>query len=572
MKTFYNLKIATKLLVSFIAVLVLTACLGAISVLQLGKVHEMSTDLSTNWLPATRSLLELKGMVSGFRNQEMAHALSGSFNEMAEYEKAMDASWAALQKKRAEYESFISEPEEREVYPVFAKLLSQYELEHKKIIAVSHTQDTDQVSGMIRGKSLQLSREMNAALDRLTQVNLAGAVHAGQTADAVHAQARLWVIGLLVGAVALGLGLALWIARIVARPLEEAVKVAQSVASGDLTSRIEAHTTDETGQLLDALKGMNDSLVKIVSEVRTGTDTIATASAQIASGNQDLSSRTEEQASSLEQTAASMEELTSTVKQNADNARQANQLAVSASEVAVKGGNVVSQVVDTMGSINASSKKIVDIIGVIDGIAFQTNILALNAAVEAARAGEQGRGFAVVASEVRSLAQRSAAAAKEIKTLIGDSVEKVEEGSKQVEEAGRTMEEIVGSVKRVTDIMGEITAASQEQTSGIEQINQAITQMDQVTQQNAALVEEASAAAQSLQEQAGTLVQSVSIFKLDANALATTRPGFTRITPIPKPAKPTPKRPAKALPKRQDSKAAPQLAMAGDAKGDWTEF
>jgi len=558
--------------VSFVAVLVLTACLGVISVMQLGKVHEMSTDLSTNWLPATRSLLELKGMVTGFRSQEMAHALSGSFNEMTEYEKAMDASWAALQKKRAEYEALISEPEEREVYPVFAKLLSQYELEHKKIIAVSHTQDTDQASNMIRGKSLQLSREMNAALDRLTQVNLAGAVRAGQTADAVHAQARLWVIGLLVGAVALGLGLALWIARIVARPLEDAVKVAQSVAAGDLTSRIEARTTDETGQLLDALKGMNDSLVKIVSEVRTGTDTIATASAQIASGNQDLSSRTEEQASSLEQTAASMEELTSTVKQNADNARQANQLAVSASEVAVKGGSVVSQVVDTMGSINASSKKIVDIIGVIDGIAFQTNILALNAAVEAARAGEQGRGFAVVASEVRSLAQRSAAAAKEIKTLIGDSVEKVEEGSKQVEEAGRTMEEIVGSVKRVTDIMGEITAASQEQTSGIEQINQAITQMDQVTQQNAALVEEASAAAQSLQEQSGSLVQSVSIFKLDANAMATTRPGFTRITPIQQPTKPAPKRPAKALPTRKEPKVAPQLAMAGDAKGDWTEF
>ncbi len=225
-----------------------------------------------------------------------------------------------------------------------------------------------------------------------------------------------------------------------------------------------------------------------------------------------------------------MEELTCTVKQNADNARQANQLAVSASEVAVKGGEVVSQVVDTMGSINASSKKIVDIIGVIDGIAFQTNILALNAAVEAARAGEQGRGFAVVASEVRSLAQRSAAAAKEIKGLIDDSVGKVDEGSELVDEAGRTMDEIVGSVKRVTDIMGEITAASQEQTSGIEQINQAITQMDQVTQQNAALVEEAAAAAQSLQEQAGSLVQAVSVFKLDANAVATTRPA-SRVSP-----------------------------------------
>jgi len=506
--------------VSFIAVLVLTVCVGAVSVLQLGKVHDMSSDLATNWMPATRSLLEMKNLVARYRSQELQHILSASYEEMGTYEKSMEQTWAQLQKNKAEYATLISEPQEREIFPEFEKLLTQYGVEHNKIIAISHTQDAEQATTLSRGKSLQLSRDMNTALDKLTEVNVTGAVRAGATADAVYSQARLWVVGLLVGAVALGLVLALWIARLVARPLEEAVKVAQSVAAGDLTSRIESDTTDETGLLLEALKGMNDSLVKIVGEVRTGTDTIATASSQIASGNQDLSSRTEEQASSLEETAASMEELTSTVKQNADNARQANQLAVSASEVAVKGGTVVSQVVDTMGSINASSKKIVDIIGVIDGIAFQTNILALNAAVEAARAGEQGRGFAVVASEVRSLAQRSAAAAKEIKTLIGDSVEKVEEGSKQVEEAGRTMEEIVGSVKRVTDIMGEITAASQEQTSGIEQINQAITQMDQVTQQNAALVEEASAAAQSLQEQAGSLSEVVGVFRLGDPQLA----------------------------------------------------
>jgi methyl-accepting chemotaxis protein len=325
------------------------------------------------------------------------------------------------------------------------------------------------------------------------------------------------LIMLSVVALALGAFLAWRLTMGIVRPLGEAVSVAETVAAGDLGSRIDVQSRDETGQLMQALKEMNQSLARVVGEVRNGTDTIATASSQIASGNQDLSSRTEEQASSLEETAASMEELTSTVKQNADNARQANQLAVSASEVAVRGGNVISQVVDTMGSINASSRKIVDIIGVIDGIAFQTNILALNAAVEAARAGEQGRGFAVVASEVRNLAQRSAAAAKEIKKLIGDSVEKVEEGSKQVAEAGRTMDEIVDSVKRVTDIMGEITAASQEQTSGIEQINQAITQMDQVTQQNAALVEEAAAAAASLQEQAGSLTGAVSVFQLECH-------------------------------------------------------
>ncbi|MBT2326186.1 cache domain-containing protein [Variovorax paradoxus] len=294
-------------------------------------------------------------------------------------------------------------------------------------------------------------------------------------------------------------------------------RITLRIAEGDLSVPIELRKDDSTS-LLHSIKSMRDSLARVVGEVRDGTDTIATASGQIASGNHDLSSRTEEQASSLQQTAASMEELTSTVKQNADNARQANQLALSASEVAVKGGDVVSQVVDTMASINASSKKIVDIIGVIDGIAFQTNILALNAAVEAARAGEQGRGFAVVASEVRSLAQRSAAAAKEIKGLIDDSVGKVDAGSALVGVAGKTMEEIVSSVKRVTDIIGEITAASHEQTQGIEQINQAITQMDQVTQQNAALVEEASAAAQSMQEQAGSLVEAVSVFRLDAGA------------------------------------------------------
>jgi methyl-accepting chemotaxis protein len=277
---------------------------------------------------------------------------------------------------------------------------------------------------------------------------------------------------------------------------------------------------------------MNSSLVKIVGDVRTGTDNMASASSQIASGNLDLSSRTEEQASSLEETASSMQEMTSTVKQNADNARQANQLAASASEVALR-GSVVAQVVDTMSSINESSKKIVDIIGVIDGIALQINILALNAAVEAARAGEQGRGFAVVASEVRNLAQRSAAAAKEIKGLIGDSVEKVDLGARLVEQAGTTMGEIVDSVKRVTDIMSEITCASQEQTSGIEQINQAISQMDQVTQQNAALVEEAAAAAESLQERAGALAQVVSVFKLDATGLSATstqnNPGKTAL-------------------------------------------
>ncbi|MEO8170369.1 MAG: methyl-accepting chemotaxis protein [Oxalobacteraceae bacterium] len=304
------------------------------------------------------------------------------------------------------------------------------------------------------------------------------------------------------------------VSRSITRPLNEAVDIAKNVADGDLTSTITVKTFDETGMLMDALRHMNESLSQIVGEVRSGTETIASVSSQIAVGNLDLSSRTEQQASALQQTAASMLALTGTVRENADNAQQANQLAACASDVAAKGGAVVAQVIGTMHSINDSSRKIVDIIGVIDGIAFQTNILALNAAVEAARAGEQGRGFAVVASEVRSLAQRSAAAAKEIKSLIGDSVNKVEIGSKLVRQAGITMDEVVASVARVTDIMTQITAASQEQSVGIEQVNRAISQMDAVTQQNAALVEEAAASAESMQNQAVNLAQVVSVFKL----------------------------------------------------------
>ena len=358
----------------------------------------------------------------------------------------------------------------------------------------------------------------------------------------------------------------------ITRPLKEAIITAQTVASGDLTSRIEVKSKDETGQLLQALKDMNESLSGIVGDVRGATDSITTASKQIAVGNSDLSQRTEEQASSLEETASSMEELTSTVRQNAENAKQANQLAASASDVAVKGGQVVGQVVQTMTSISDSSKKIVDIISVIEGIAFQTNILALNAAVEAARAGEQGRGFAVVAGEVRNLAQRSAAAAKEIKTLIGDSVDKVGAGAKLVDQAGATMSEIVSAVKRVTDIMSEISAASTEQSAGIEQVNQAITQMDEVTQQNAALVEEAAAAAESMQEQANTLMEAISIFKLEAVTgrqirTATTKPVHTMAAS------------AHSAPRRAVSSTAgaavkriAKLTKAADGTEEWKEF
>ena len=369
-------------------------------------------------------------------------------------------------------------------------------------------------------------------------------------------------------ALLLSIVLGIFITRAITRPLNQAVTVAKTVAAGDLTSRIEVTGKDETGQLLQALKDMNESLVGIVSEVRNGTATIALASDEIATGNLDLSSRTEQQASSLEETASSMEELTSTVKQNADNAKQANSLSLSASEVAVKGGAVVGQVVETMNGINESARKIADIISVIDGIAFQTNILALNAAVEAARAGEQGRGFAVVATEVRNLAQRSATAAKEIKALIDDSVGRVDVGSKLVAQAGATMTEVVSSVKRVTDIVTEITAASNEQSSGIEQVNEAIVQMDQVTQQNAALVEQAAAAAASLKEQAAKLERTVDVFKIDGmtasrqTAIATTSKKQITVAP----AHPATKPASRSIPEPR-----PRLAteLAG---GDWEQF
>ncbi|MFL9923930.1 methyl-accepting chemotaxis protein [Herbaspirillum lusitanum] len=521
MRWFYNLKIAQKLILSFVVVIALTIVLGVFSIRQLANVNKASTDISENWLPSIKLAQKMQASMPRFRISELQHVMSTDDKDFADAEKAMATRMELINKDKAAYQALISEPEERVLFPQLEKTLSDYLAVNKQIMALSREGKKEEARNLFKGDSNKLFRQSIEQLDGLAKINDDGTKRSDAEADSTYAAAKTWIIGLLAAIVVIAMGLAITVARIVSRPLQQAVDVAQRVAQGDLTADIRAASTDETGQLMHSLKAMNDSLLKIVTEVRQGTDTISTASSEIATGNLDLSSRTEQQAGSLEETASAMEELTSTVKQNADNARQANQLAVSASEVAGQGGSVVGQVVQTMSSINESSRRIVDIISVIDGIAFQTNILALNAAVEAARAGEQGRGFAVVASEVRSLAQRSAAAAKEIKGLIDDSVGKVDAGSKLVEQAGNTMSDIVDSVRRVTDVVSEITAATQEQSTGIEEINRAITQMDEVTQQNAALVEEAAAAAQSLQDQAGRLTQVVSVFKLDNSQLRT---------------------------------------------------
>ena len=416
--------------------------------------------------------------------------------------------------------------------------------------------DIEGATAYLNATMRPLLRDVKAAVTEQVDLQQKQAQEAAQAAREADASARRMVALLSLVSLVIAVLVGWWITRSITRPLARALEVADTVAAGDLTSRIVVDSRDETGLLLQALKTMNDNLARTVTTVRTGTDTIGTASAEVAAGNMDLSARTEQQASSLEETASSMEELTSTVKQNADNARQAKTLAEAASQVAERGGRVIGEVVGTMDQINTSAGKIADIIGVIDGIAFQTNILALNAAVEAARAGEQGRGFAVVATEVRNLAQRSAAAAKEIKTLIGDSTQAVNAGSKLVGEAGATMHEIVESVRRVTDIMGEITSASAEQTAGIEQINEAVAQMDQVTQQNAALVEEAAAASASMQEQAAMLAEAVSIFRLDAH---------TATQPAAAPRRASLAAPAAVAP-------APRKPAAKPTTREWEEF
>ncbi|MDO8070794.1 MULTISPECIES: methyl-accepting chemotaxis protein [unclassified Janthinobacterium] len=510
-----NVSIGVRLGLGFAVILLFSMLITGISVWRLHDVAMATRTMMELPLAKERYISDWYAKIDSGVRRTTAIARSSDTSlgaYFAEEAKQSSVVSGELQKK---IEALISSPEEKELFRLVSEQRKVYLDSRAQVSKLKADGQEAEAEKAFQGIFVPGSTKYLKVVNDMLQHQRASIDTTAREIDEVAKTSRNLLLTLAVLALGFGVVCAWLLTTGIVRPLRTAVDIARKVADGDLTAQIDASAKDETGQLLLALKDMNTSLLNIVSEVRAGTDSIATSSTEIAAGNQDLSSRTEEQAGSLEETASSMEELTSTVKQNADNARQANQLAASAAQVAVKGGAVVAQVVGTMESINASSNKIVDIISVIDGIAFQTNILALNAAVEAARAGEQGRGFAVVASEVRNLAQRSASAAKEIKTLIGASVEQVNAGSMLVAQAGSTMNDIVDSVQRVSDIITEITAASSEQSVGIDEINRAIGQMDAVTQQNAALVEESAAAAESMQHQAHNLAQVVSVFKLN---------------------------------------------------------
>ncbi|MDB5918126.1 MAG: methyl-accepting chemotaxis protein [Massilia sp.] len=586
------MKVGTRLGLGFALVLTFLVAVTITGILRMAQIQDRLDRVVGVNNVVTRHVIDMRANVNDRINSLRILTLMSSPDEMeADLTrfKTMTAKYDEIEKKLTGRFAIEASPAEK---ALLAQVKDSAAVAMPAIAKASELWLADKAEDATRVMIREIKPAQKKWMDSLEQLAaLEDKLNTQSQFDAevafVNARNFMLLMGVL--AVAMGVLAAVVITRGLLKQLggepDYTAKIAGSIAHGDLSIAI--HTADsDKGSLLVEMKEMRNSLVSIVGQVRVGTETIGTASREIAAGNIDLSSRTEMQASSLEKTASAMEVLTSTVKQNADNAREANLLAATASDVARKGGAVVSQVVDTMGSINASANKIVDIIGVIDGIAFQTNILALNAAVEAARAGEQGRGFAVVAAEVRNLAQRSAAAAKEIKTLIGDSVEKVERGSKLVGQAGVTMDEVVASVKRVTDIMSEIANASQEQSAGIEQVNLSIIEMDSMTQQNAALVEEAAAAAQSLQDQASELAHVVSIFKLVEGEETYVAPQPAMAAPMAakparpvKPAKPTPLRVAGAAVR----KPAPAVAVAAAApkpktfaatanNDEWEEF
>ena len=514
---FKNLNIGKRLSLSLALLGVLLLLISGTSVHMLGKINQNTTDLvevNIAELEMANDLIDnVNNIAIALRNMMLTDKDTDRATQRQVIETNMDGSRKVIARLTG-----VSLPQDRAGLARIEVANGRYIQGQIALIKLIETGTPEQSRAYLSEQLRPVLNDLKDLVNAKLKAQNNAAKQAGLDAHHTYQATRTLMIALSAAAVALGALLAFVLTVSITRPVARALVVANTVAAGDLTSVIVIDSRDEMGQLLEALKRMNDGLAKTVSTVRSGTDNIAMSASEVAAGSMDLSARTEQQASSLEETASSMEELTSTVKQNADNARQAHKLAESASLIAHRGGDVITRVVATMEQINQSSDKIGDIIGVIDGIAFQTNILALNAAVEAARAGEQGRGFAVVATEVRNLAQRSAAAAREIKGLIDVSSSTVASGSALVNQAGDTMTELVDSVRRVTDIVSEITAASVEQHAGLEQINQAVTEMDDVTQQNAALVEQSAAAAAAMQSQSQQLAQVVSAFKLRAGS------------------------------------------------------
>jgi methyl-accepting chemotaxis protein len=514
-----NLKIGTRLALAFGALLLLLCLIGGMGLKQVAHVNDGADKLGTNWLPSIKTLTDIRSSLNALRRATLRHVLESTpAAKQAQEARRSQVLSAELAPQMASYERLVDSPEEQRLLVELKAALAAALAMDDKVLKLSNGGEAQfaQARELVNGEAAKTFGELMTAVSHSVDLSMAGANKEVAKAAATYQQAKIsTAIGIAV-ALALGVALAWWITLSIVVPLRQAVQVAETVARGDLTSQVQLSGRDEAVELLGALSRMTEQLATMVSQVRQSSDSIATGSSQIATGSADLSQRTEEQASNLQQTAASMEELNGTVRNSADTALQATQLAGAAASAAEQGGQVVGQVVATMQDITASSRKIADIIGVIDGIAFQTNILALNAAVEAARAGEQGRGFAVVASEVRALAQRSAHAAREIKSLIGASVEKVETGSRLVGDAGQSMDAIVSQVRRVSDLIAEISHAAREQTTGLSQVGEAVSQLDQVTQQNAALVEESTAAAESLRAQAATLAEVVGVFRLRA--------------------------------------------------------
>ncbi len=507
-------KISTRLAFAFGILTLLIAIMGGVSLFKVAAVVDSLHVVVGNHYPKIESLHLIQDGVNVTARVMRNFALVGPGAKGEQELKRLPEVRAAIAQRLSELQQTVRSDQGKAELAQLMELNARFVPLQEQFDDLVRKGRVDDAKVLLLGDIRTVQDALLTAVGQFVTHERSEMTVATSDASAAGSSVQVTIWTALAMALTAAVVMGLWITRSIARPIQRAVDIARTVAAGDLTSRIDVSGRSETAQLLSALKDMQGSLVRVVGGVRGNAEGVATASAQIAQGNQDLSQRTEEQASALEQTAASMEQLSSTVGQNADNARQANQLTMNAASMAVRGGEVVNQVVVTMKGINDSSRKIADIIGVIDGIAFQTNILALNAAVEAARAGEQGRGFAVVASEVRNLAGRSAEAAKEIKSLINASVERVEHGTVLVEQAGTTMTEVVGSIKRVADIMGEISAASVEQSTGVAQVAEAVSQMDQVTQQNAALVEEAAAAAESLKQQAQALAKSVATFNL----------------------------------------------------------